>query len=153
MPATVVGPGQSQVNGQIMGRFEVVAEIGKSVMLTEVQNVVAERDADTAGCISGVRRVVGEVIRAIHIRQKIIRRPLVGVVNSRFELMLADDIVPVVLQLIGINDSPLRRGRCRPVTRKTTRSYGHIRDRILQLLVVRNRVARLLPPNSTFNLP
>ena len=51
---TVIGIGNAQVQRQVVSNLVIVAEVEESVVLTEIQVVVTERDPDP------VRRVQGK---------------------------------------------------------------------------------------------
>src|SRR5690242_4512000 len=98
-------------------------------MLTKIKDWIPGRYADRARKVLCEIRPAGEAERAVVVRQEVVRRTLVCKVGAGLQCVPPFNKCPVVLQLVGVDDSPLRRGggRTKP---KISTAHRHVGQRI-----------------------
>src|SRR5260370_38367546 len=141
----VIAPGDATVQRQVVLDLKVIAKRGESTLRAEVEIGISRSDLDSIRHISRVSCPTRESPRSIEVRKELVRRALVGEVDTRFQRVAAAEVAPVILQLIGIHDASLRRVRCPPEPQQAGIAERNARNGVPNVRLVGNRVADRIP--------
>src|SRR5579864_3125394 len=130
----IIGPGESQVQGQVLADLPVIATVDKCVVLAEVADRVALGDRNCTRNIVEVVAEASELIDAVDARQKNVGRALVGEIGASLQLVLTQNVVPVVLRLPRVHNASLGQ-----IVRRTETKPAGDRHRCQGLLQVARR--------------
>ena len=106
---TVIGPGEAQIQGEVLADLPVIAGIEEGVMLAEIQCRRSGGNAHAVRCIGSEGLPIAKAESAVEVGQERVGRALIGIVHARFESVLAHDPVEIVLCLPGIHDAAFRK--------------------------------------------
>src|ERR1700739_35036 len=138
---TVIGPIDSQIQGKVFLYFKVVSEVKESVLLSEIEVRISRGNSYSVGVIISQGSEIGKAKATVQVRQKGVRRALVSKVDAGLQRMASDEVAPVVLKLIVIDDTALRCGRCRSKRQELGIVESHLRKSVSNVSLIRNRIA------------
>ena len=104
---TVIGPGDTKIQGQMALNLEVVSEVKEGILFPEVERGIARSDANAVWNILSEGSPVREAELAVDIGKENVGGTLIREVNASLQSVPAHKVGPIVLTLVAVDNAPL----------------------------------------------